>query len=181
MLLSVLVMAKNTPGPSNSSIFTLLDFEPFWAPGVKITSILPASGIVMSLQLSSLPAAWRAMIIGYCHLSMYLRCPLMMMGSRNSVPPPSYYLMVTLADFKSFLMADLLYPCYCRQLIVGHLTATLNSLMAFAANSVTLSSVLSRFLKLRSKYLMSMSRYGVISYTNTFWSKQNEIGRLPFV
>lgn len=102
------------------------------------------------------------MIIGLVHPGTYFGIFLMRIGSLKTVPP-RWFLIVPFGDFHIYFKLNSL-TLASSAVIVAHLMPTLYNLHAFAASMVTSSFVKSLFSMLKSKYLISISRNGRISY-----------------
>ncbi len=111
--------------------------------GVKVTVRVPAPGTLKSVALYWSPNAWRATTIGLVHPGTSLGTLLITIGSRKMVPPRMLR-MVPFGDFHIFLRPNSLTRAS-SGVIVAHLTPTCSRWMAFAASTVTWSSVASRF------------------------------------
>merc|ERR1719157_61963 len=100
-------------------------------------------------------------MIGSVQLGINLGMLEMMIGSLKTVPP-RWFLIVPFGDFHIFLSLNSA-TLASSGVMVAHLIPTLHWFTASAASRVTLSSVASLFSMLKSKYLISISRYGRMS------------------
>ena len=131
--------------------------------GVKVSVSVPAPGTRMSVARYWSPNAWRPITIGAVQPGTRRGTFLQMIGSRNTVPPRMLRI-VPLGE-RHICLRPNSFTRASSGVIVAHLTPTLWRWIASAASTVTRSSVASRFSMLRSKYKVSSSRYGRISWS----------------
>ena len=116
--------------------------------GCKVMVSLPAPGTLKLVALYWSPWAWRPMMIGLVQPGTRRGMLLMMIGSRKTTPPRMLRI-VPFGETHIFFRPNSSTRAS-SGVIVAHLTPTPYCLMAFAASTVTWSSVASRFSMPRS-------------------------------